>query len=130
MLFKPRENLKKSHILIFRYIMCFYRIIGLTFGGVDIKEGEVVFSRFWHQFGRFSSFVATLVNLSSPLIIFMSRKDAQVGKHYPFIFYSFLFTCSLSSIQVALNVCFLQRHGFEILKNSEVWQMKSNLVWL
>ena len=64
-----------SNFQIFNIVLYFYRIVGVSFGGVSIdnKKGLLIKSKFWHYFGWFGSFVHLIMALFVTALPFTSK---------------------------------------------------------
>ena len=94
-----------------------YRILGITFGGVDLKGGKLGYSLFWKVYGYIFSVINTFVIIWSFYSILTS---GNISYKNQFISNCWLFGTSITSIQIFLNIWYIQRYGLELFTNIQL----------
>ena len=74
--FKMKNNSPKFRL----FIINFYRILGITFGGLSFdKNGNIIKSKFWYRFSWFGFVIYTIVILFFMISSFSYKLISKMG---------------------------------------------------
>jgi len=113
---KMRE-LKPKVSLIMRIYVWFYRIIGITFGGLAFnEEGKLYANRYLKYFGHFTAIFITIVNISGFIYVMESPQVIEVYNSGQITRYvSGALINGLQVFHVLVNLWYLNRNGIKFL---------------
>jgi hypothetical protein len=102
--------------IISKIIIWYYRIIGVTFGGVVIKNNQYEGSLLLK---RYSLLIALLDAITGNICIFILINSREFNAIYdtglPFVYCLMILTFSLVVCQTLANEWFLQKNGLKII---------------
>jgi len=112
------SKIKSKVTLIARAYIWFYRIIGITFGGVNIdSENKLFFSKYLKYYGFLFSIVATLYNITGFLVFSTSDQFLAVYRSGQVMAYCLSFLISfLVVFQIIVNIWYLNLKGIKFMK--------------
>jgi hypothetical protein len=101
---------------IIPFIIWFYRILGITFGGLSIgSNGEFDEKRPFKIFGYVYASVVTIVALVGAVITFKIKDIIDIYEGFPIIYYTITATILFYVIVAISNLWFFQHNGMEFL---------------
>ncbi len=104
--------------LIARAYIWFYRIIGITFGGVSIdSENKLFFSKYLKYYGFLFSIIATLYNITGFLVFSTSDQFLAVYRSGQVMAYCLGFLINfLVVFQIIVNIWYLNLNGIKFME--------------
>jgi len=110
-------QLNQNKIFIPKIIIWYYRIIGITFGGIILKNNKFETNTIlkYYSFGVVLIYVAFGL-FGNYIIISAPEFKAVYDSGLPYVYYLFIFVLLLSLSQILVNVWFLQCNGLQIVE--------------
>jgi hypothetical protein len=109
-------------VLVFLW---YYRIFGITFGGLVIKSGECVINRNFKIFGNiFTIWLMAGMLISSRIIIDFDVIRQIYVNGFTIIYYLIYISRAMKDILVAINLYYYQFKGFHLFEVLMKYQMK------
>jgi hypothetical protein len=120
--------------LIAMIFIWYYRIFGITFGGVVTKSGELIVNRKLKLLGNIFTILLIIIYLVSSGIIFGIRLfDQLYDSGFIIIYYSITICREIKDLLVAMNLYYYQFNGshlFELLLKYKLKKTRYNLLFL
>jgi hypothetical protein len=103
--------------LIVLLFVWYYRIFGITFGGLVTKSGECIVNRKLKIFGNIFTISLTILYIIASRIVIDARVFGQIyDSGFTIIYYSITFCREIKDILVVINLYYYQFKGFELFK--------------
>jgi len=98
------------------FIIWFYRILGISFGGFSVgSNGEFLEKRPFKIFGYIYASVVTIVALVGAVITFRIKDLIDIYEGFPIIYYTIIATILFYVIVSISNLWFFQHNGMKLL---------------
>ena len=124
MLFRKSEVFVSKNSEIPKYFLWAYRLLGLTFGGIDLNKGKVVYSQFWNVIGYLFAIGHIFGNFLDLYLFAVSEFFTSFSGHH-LIVYTAALSYITTSVQILFNLWFIQKYGFEISTNFRLFTIQS-----
>jgi hypothetical protein len=103
--------------LIVLLFVWYYRIFGITFGGLVTKNGECIVNRNLKIFGNVFTISLMILYLIASRFVFGTRIFGQIyDSGFTIIYYSISICREVKDILVVINLYYYQFKGFELFK--------------
>ena len=104
--------LNQRQTFLFKPMLWYYRILGITFGGLTINENGIEYNQSLKIWGYISAIVITCICYYSLIMVVQSNELLAVKKEGLFVFYYVLIVCFIMlGIQMFLNYWFILCNG-------------------
>jgi hypothetical protein len=120
--------------LIVLLFIWYYRIFGITFGGLVTKSGECIVNRKLKLLGNIFTISLMILYIIASRIVFGTRVFDQIyDSGFTVIYYSITTCREVKDILVVINLYYYQIKGFELFKHLMKYKLtktKFNLLFL
>jgi len=114
---KSNNIFKQKVPLIALVFIWYYRIYGITFGGLVTKSGECIVNRKLKIFGNIFTISLIILYIIASRIVNDARVFGQIyDSGFTIIYYSINFCREIKDILVVINLYYYQFKGFELFK--------------
>jgi len=123
----PNKILKKKVHLIVTIIIWYYRIFGITFGGLVLRRGECLVNKYLKLFGNvLQTAIIIIFFVLSRTIINYDLANQLYDSGFKLTYHLLNIIRGIRDLLVIINLFYYQFRGFDLFKALMKYQMRKN----